>query len=243
MHFKGSVMTVKSLFNSSRYPTLQQIVSEGDSENASLVDDAYDRILLRIVNGELPGGTQLKGTALAKELDVSRTPIIQALARLVVDGIVVQHRHRRAVVRDGAEDWLVDVHQLRQLLEPQAAGLAAGKVEEGVLADLEMLAREALPVKQHEWTLAAAHFDYSLHLVIAEYCGNLPMRSAIRRCWNCKRVSYQEGNDTDRGLRKGYREHLLILECLKNGDADGAQSAMRQHLESAVKSRSRKRIV
>ena len=236
-------MTVKSLFKAARYPTLLRIFHDGHTEETSLVDDVYDRILLRIVNGDLPGGAELKSTRLAEELNVSRTPVAQALARLVADGIVVQHRHRRATVRHGAENWLVDVHHLRQILEPDAAALAAGRIDDDVLADLEMLAREARPTKQHLWTEAAAYFDGILHLVIAEFCGNLPIRSAIRQCWNCKRISYQAGNDTDHSLRRGYRDHLSILEALKSGNADAARAAMSKHLNSAAKLRRQERIV
>ena len=109
------VVTVKSLFNPSRYPALQHVLAEGGSQETSLVDDVYDRILLQIVRGELAEDTELKSTRLAEELHVSRTPVVQALARLTADGIVAQQRHRRAAVRSTARDWLVHVHQLRQL--------------------------------------------------------------------------------------------------------------------------------
>ena len=236
-------MTPKSLFSPLRYPALQRILADGDAENTSRADDVYDAILLQIVRGELPGGSELNSTRLAEQLSVSRTPVVQALARLTADGIVQQHRHRRAVVRAAAQDWLVDVHQLRELLEPPAAALAAGQIEDEVLADLEMLAREARPTKAYAWTEAARHFDYSLHLVVAEYCGNLPMRSAIRRCWSYKRISYQAGNDTERGLRQGYREHLEILKPLAEGDAPGARAAVTRHLQSAARLRPQDRIV
>ncbi len=236
-------MTVKSLFHPDRYPALRLIVTDGGDAEMSLVDNVYDQILLQIVNGDLPGGTELKSTKLAEMLDVSRTPVAQALVRLEADGLVTQHRNRRATVRATAENWLVDVHQLRQLVEPHAAALAAGNISEDVLADLEMLAREARPNKEHPWTDAAAYFDSALHLSIAEFCGNLSMRSTIRQCWTYKRVSYQAGNDTEQSLRRGFREHTAILKALKEGDSEGAQAAVTKHLDSASKTRPQSRIV
>ncbi len=236
-------MVVKSLFHPDRYPALRLVVTDGGDAEMSLVDNVYDQILLQIVNGDLPGGAELKTTKLAESLEVSRTPVAQALVRLAADGLVSQHRNRRATVREAAENWLVDVHQLRQLVEPHAAARAAGNIDAEVLADLEMLAREARPNKEHAWVEAAAYFDSGLHLTIAEYCDNLPMRTTIRQCWSYKRVSYQAGNDTEQSLRRGFREHTAILEALKAGDSAGAKSAVAKHLDSASKTRPKSRIV
>src|SRR5262249_26115372 len=78
-----------------------------DSSLHSRVDEVYHQILAQIVRGELSGGTELKSTHLAARLGVSRTPVVQALARLIADGIVTQRMNMRAVVRPGAENWLV----------------------------------------------------------------------------------------------------------------------------------------
>ena len=58
---------------------------------------------------------------------------------------------------------------------------------EAVLADLHMLMRDAKPSSQYPWEEASQYFDYALHLVVAEFCGNLPMRETLRRCWSCVR--------------------------------------------------------
>ncbi|MBL8829510.1 MAG: GntR family transcriptional regulator, partial [Planctomycetaceae bacterium] len=103
---------------------------------ASLVDNVYEQILLQIVRGELKGGTELKSTVLASQLGVSRTPVVQALQRLTADGIVSQELNKRAIVREGAENWLVEMHELRELLEPAAAAQAAIHIKDEDLARL-----------------------------------------------------------------------------------------------------------
>ena len=140
----------------------------------SLVDGVYDRILLRIVRGELGGGAELKSTQLARELGVSRTPVVQALQRLEADGIVVHEVNRRAVVRPGAENWLMEVHQLREFLEPPAAAMAAVRIGEEAVARLRGQAALARPGRRG-WAAAAREFDYALHLAIADNCGNTPL--------------------------------------------------------------------
>lgn len=232
-------------FQPRRYPDLCEILGEEvvDVEKRSLAEEAHDRILLRIIRGELPAGAELKSTRLAESLGMSRTPVVQALARLATDGIVSQTLNQRAVVREGADNWLVDLHRTRQLLEPEAARSSAGKIPGEVLADLRTLCEDARPGKRGDWQVAARWLDLSLHLVIAEFCGNLSIREIIRRCWGYKRISYEAGNDTDAHLREGWTQHERILTALAAGDGDEAAAIMESHLASAASGTTSPRIV
>jgi len=232
-------------FNLRRYPELCLILGEDivDPERRSLADEAHDRILLRIIRGELTAGTELKSTRLAEDLGMSRTPVIQALARLTADGIVSQTLNQRASVRPGAENWLVDLHRTRQLIEPEAARACVDRVPEAVLADLRLLADDAKPGKRPDWQSAARWLDLALHLVVAEYCGNLSMREIIRRCWSYKRLSYEAGTDTDSHRREGWKQHGALLDAIAAGKADDAAARMSEHLHAAAKRTGGGRIV
>jgi len=233
------------VFNLRRYPELCLILGEDivDPERRSLADEAHDRILLRIIRGELTAGTELKSTRLAEDLGMSRTPVIQALARLTADGIVSQTLNQRASVRPGAENWLVDLHRTRQLIEPEAARACVDRVPAAVLADLRMLADDAKPGKRPDWQSAARWLDLALHLVVAEYCGNLSMREIIRRCWSYKRLSYEAGTDTDSHRREGWKQHGALLDAIAAGKADDAAARMSEHLHTAAKRTAGGRIV
>lgn len=233
-----------SPFSPHRYPALCTVFGEEivDPENRSLADEAYDRILLGIVRGEWPEGAELKSTRLAADLGMSRTPVIQALARLAADGLVGRTRNQRAALRPGAEDWLVDLHRVRQLLEPEAARACAGNLPGDLLADLHLLHEDARPGRRPDWKTAARWLDQALHLVVAEHCGNLAMREILRRCWSYKRLSYEAGSDSDRHLREGWKQHGALLDALASGGAARAATLMREHLDTAAK-RSAGRIV
>ncbi|VAX37211.1 hypothetical protein MNBD_PLANCTO02-1543 [hydrothermal vent metagenome] len=217
-------------------------VSAGD-ETASRVDDVYNGILLKIINGEISSGTELKSTQLAIQMNVSRTPVIQALAKLTADGIITQERNYRAVVRPGAENWLVEIHELRLLLEPYAAEHAASQITKEALAQLDTIAEEAKPNESSSWVPQARKFDYALHLTIADCCGNLAIGQSIRKCWEYKQLSYDFGSDTPQMIEQGYQEHLTILEALHSGDSTVAKEAMQRHLQTASQYRSSERIV
>jgi len=232
-------------FNPRRYPELCAILGEEivDPERRSLADEAHDRILLKIIRGELTAGTELKTTKLSKMLGMSRTPVMQALSRLTADGIVSQTLNQRATVRPGAENWLVDLHRVRQLLEPEAARACIGRVPAEVLADLQVLVRDAKPGKGDGWQTAARWLDQALHLVIAEFGGNLAMRAIVRRCWSYKSLSYEAGTDSDRHLREGWRQHAALVEAIAGGRAKVAAALMEEHLRSAAAGTTGGRIV
>jgi DNA-binding GntR family transcriptional regulator len=215
----------------------------GIPAETSLVDTVYQEILLRIIRGDLLGGQELKSTVLAKDLGVSRTPVVQALQRLAADGIITLEINKRAVVRPGAENWLVEIHQLRELLEPHAASLAATRLTDEQFAKLDELAKEAADPTRSDWAEAVEHFDFALHLAIADATGNLALREAIRKCWSFKRLSYAAGPDRPEALEKGYQEHLSILAALKARDPQTAAAAMLFHLRSAAVLRPDRRIV
>lgn len=232
----------RSAWDPERYSSLAGFL-QGETSASTLAEIVYDGILLRIIRGELTSGTELKSTQIAAQMQVSRTPVVQALARLLSDGIVTQQTHHRAVVRPGAEDWLVDIHGLRQQIEPAAAAAAAGNISRDVLDDLRRLAEDAQASSQDGWRTAARYFDYALHLSVAEFCGNLAVRESIRKCWMYKRVSYDAVADTDEAIQRGFAEHLQILQHLESGQSDAARRAMRDHLEEAARYRVHQRIV
>ncbi|MEK6233837.1 MAG: GntR family transcriptional regulator [Planctomycetales bacterium] len=214
------------------------------SSEPSRVDEVYEGILLRIIRGELLGGTELKSTRLAREMGLSRTPVVQALQRLASDGVVQLEMNKRAVVRSGAENWLVEIHQLRELLEPQAAATAADRMEPDQLDVLRQAAKAAKPRRGREdWTDAAWRFDSALHLAVADASGNLALAAAIRKCWSFKRLSYLAAPETTQTLTKGYQEHMAILDALATGDGPTASAAMLFHLRSAAKLRPSQRVV
>jgi DNA-binding GntR family transcriptional regulator len=220
--------------------TLVNPVAESE---ASRVDAVYEQILLKVVSGKLSAGTKLKTTQLARQLRVSRTPVIQALQRMAADGIVTLELNKRAVVRPGAENWLVELHELRELLEPAAAAKAAERITAVDLARLDDLAAQAAPHRHPDWEAAAQRFDFGLHLTIAERAGNFALGQAIRKIWTFKRISYLASPEPAATLERGYGEHLAILAALRSRDPETARAAMLFHLRSAAAHRASRTIV
>lgn len=216
---------------------------EGSRPEATRVEAVYEQILLQIVSGALTGGGEIKSTLLAKQLGLSRTPVVQALQRLAADGLVTLEMNKRAVVRPGAENWLVELHELREWLEPPAAARAALHLSVEDLARLRAHAEEARPHSHAEWPAAAQRFDFALHLTIADRSGNFALRETIRKIWAFKRLSYLAAPERPETLERGYGEHLSLLDALERRDGETARAAMLFHLRSAGTLRQNSTIV
>jgi DNA-binding GntR family transcriptional regulator len=209
--------------------TPKKFISPPPEEGHSLGDEVYLEILRRIIRGEYPGGFELKTTQLAKELGVSRIPVLLALSRLISDGIVTQRRNMRARVNIEAENWLLDVHKLRLLLEPTAAALAADRITNDALQNLDVLIKAAEPHKARNWIKKGQDLDFALHLSIADFCGNEALRQAIHKCWQYKGLSYLLGANSPTVLARNYPEHVAIQQR----DSDAATRIMKEHLRNA----------
>ena len=215
----------------------------GRIAESSRVDAVYERILVQIVRGELAAGTELKSTKIAEQLGISRTPVVQALQRLASDGIVTLEMNKRAVVRPGAERWLVELHELRELLEPAAAARAVERISEEDLARLDALSAVAEPYSHSGWEKAAQEFDFAIHLAIADRAGNFALAETLRKIWKFKRSSYLAAPEPAETLARGYGEHRALLAALHARDAETARAAMLFHLRSAASLRGARNIV
>jgi DNA-binding GntR family transcriptional regulator len=106
------------------------------AEASRLSELTYDHILLLIETGELRSGALLEERALATRLNVSRTPIRAALARLVGEGLAGRTPNGFLTVTElGLEDF-AQLIQFRRIVEAEAAYLAVGRIAESALGDL-----------------------------------------------------------------------------------------------------------
>jgi DNA-binding FadR family transcriptional regulator len=128
---------------------------------------------------------------------------------------------------------LLDVHKLRLLLEPSAAAMAADRMTNDALENLDLLIKAAEPHKSRNWIKKGQDLDFALHLTIADFCGNEAIRQAIHKCWQYKGLSYLLGANSPTVLARNYPEHVAILDALKQHDSDAASRLMKEHLRNA----------
>lgn len=200
-----------------------------------LTDEVYESLKTAIMNGDIPPGGRVNIDALARDLQVSQTPLREALARLESDGLVTKtalkgYSVSPVLTRTDFED----LYQLRLLLEPWAAARCAERVGAAGRARLEAemaSCPEASPEGGYEEYRRMTEHDQRFHGLIAQLAGNKAVQTAFERT-HCHlhlfRIFYAH-----RIGAQTLQEHRRILDALRKGAPEEAEAAMRDHLEAS----------
>ncbi|WP_371743847.1 GntR family transcriptional regulator [Mangrovicoccus sp. HB161399] len=184
----------------------------------------------RIVKGEVPPGGRLVERKISAELNLSRTPVREALKLLHNDGLIEISRNKGAVVTryDAAE--ALDLFEVIAALEGIAAGRVAQSIGTAELDELEELHGRMMAF--HRTGRHAEYFDANsaIHDLIVERAGNPVIQGTHKRLIaRARRGRYLAIMDPDR-LAQAVEEHGLLMEALRARDAAAAESIWRQHL-------------
>ena len=199
------------------------------------VEEAYRHLKTRIMSADLPPGASLNELEIAAALGTSRTPVREAIRKLEQEGLAMRYPNRGAIVTKLSMTDVLEIWQLREILEPAACALAADRVDRDALARLEgaflELRGQEMGPEAYEAFLRA---DVGLHGLIVDSTGNATLRSVLGML-NERIVQVRVVTSPAR-FQSAVAEHLAIVAALKARDAQEAMAAMRRHLERARQS-------
>ena len=172
-------------------------------------------------------GERISEIELAERLGVSRTPVREALARLVTDGFLVQSS--RGVMRRSLEvKETMDLYEARQSVERECLRLAHDRASEAQLD-------EALNYLEHSQRMAAdtpikrlVELDEGFHLRIAAMADNAELLRILSSL--NERIRFIRWIDMRLRVQHTKGEHRQIMQALERRDADAAEALMRQHI-------------
>ncbi|KUJ63990.1 GntR family transcriptional regulator [Streptomyces albus subsp. albus] len=203
----------------------------------ALSDSVYEDIKARIMDHEIAPGTRVGIEALARTLSVSPTPVREALARLEADGLVVKrslsgYRATELLTRQGVEE----LFEMRLLLEPHAAALAARNADESQLdameATLEAMQAHPGPTGPYASYRDFAALDQRFHDVVAEAAHRPLLADAVERLHSHLHIfrlsSVQDAGDPTMD------EHERIVRAILRRRAERAAEAMAEHLTRSL---------
>jgi DNA-binding GntR family transcriptional regulator len=202
---------------------------------SSVVDQVYDAIRERIVNGSLPRGGRVHQEDLADELGVSRTPVREALRRLAAEGLVEMRTNRGARVADVDREGMLSAYEARLVVEPGAARLAAGARLDRPLARMRAaIAAQRRSVRSVERSFEA---NRDFHLALVDASGNEFLMQFAQRLWVARigAAIYERQIESQQRLLLDIGEHERILATIEAGDGRRAESLTRRHVADAMK--------
>lgn len=194
----------------------------------SLADRVYEELRARVLTRRHAPGEKLSLHVLAAELGVSRSPVHQALTRLVSEGLLTVRARRGYYVTPVTAQALADGYEVRLALELHAAEQAVGRVEERDLATFRGLCEATEAAISHgEWDTANAAF----HELQIDLAGNALLSRFYRELSVNLLMQVIRGGRLE-GHAQLVTEHRRIVAAFETGDLGGAQHAIREHIET-----------
>lgn len=192
-----------------------------------LGDLAYHALRRMILDKALRSGGPVVEGRLAEELNISRTPMREALLRLEGEGLLVRAGARSYSVRFVSAQEYFQAMKVRELLEAEAIGLAIGKIEKKVVQQLikKIKALGSGQQEQTHWQL-----DDQVHSMMARASGNDVLAHMIDLVRTNSRL-FELVTPFNR-IEEDRAEHLAILEAYLADDAEASRAAVRQHLQN-----------
>lgn len=192
-----------------------------------------ENIRQAIIDGTFSPGERLMEIQLADEMGVSRTPVREAIRKLELEGFVVMIPRRGTYVADISIKDITEIYEIRITLDELAAGLAAERITDD---ELEQLNYYLLEIGKHVANNDLAKIvevDTAFHDVLYTASRNERLRSIIN--------NLREQLTGIRGRSMGYPgrlvetmdEHRLLVEAIAARDVDRARDAARTHIENA----------
>lgn len=198
-----------------------------------LNDQAYDRIKHDIISCSLPPGSGISESQLGGQYGFGKAPIRMALQRLAHEGLVRAMPRRGYVVSPVTLQDIQDIFELRLMLEPQAARLAAGKVDASRLKLLDDVCRAGYRPGDIASTHRFLEANASFHVTIAQATGNHRLAHTIEALLDeMTRLLHMGLTSRDRTTEMQH-EHGALVKALRRGDGTTAEQICREQIEAA----------
>lgn len=179
-----------------------------------------------------PGDTLHEGV-LAAKYEVSKTPVREALNTLRREGYVVPQPRRGYLVAPISLQDVQDIYELRLMVEPQAARLAAARIRGPELERLRELADTPIPADTEEGYSRFLEAGSRFHAAVAAASGNAKLAETVEHLLEMMERFFhmgQDARDTDDGV---VHDHGELVRALAEGDADRAETILRDELVSS----------
>lgn len=201
----------------------------------TLTEMAYKHIFDSIMNGRYRSGQSLSPDGIVAELKISKTPVREALVQLETEGLISRNgRYYNVIFLDQKE--ILDLYELRAILESEAAALACERITPEQLADLKVILQriKAAVAEPNPEPIKLADQNGKFHAMIAAASGNsyiLEYTSNIRLKLKIIRTTLFTSFDR---RQDEIEEHEAILTAIERGDSELARARVRSHMFKVV---------
>lgn len=215
---------------------MERCVMTTEDDHSPQGNTAYRRLLDELREGRLNPGDRLRETELAERLGVSRTPVREAIRQLEADGIVAHVPRQGASIRTLDYAEVMELYEMRAVLEGTAARLAARAASDIEIEELfdmnQALARTGT-------SPAAFALNRQFHAALLDAAKNRFLTRSITSLQKALMILGPTTLTQPDRAEQAVEEHFGILDAIKARDGALAEAAMRAHIEAAQRVRVR----
>lgn len=197
--------------------------SRASSRSGSFAEEAYVELHRRIIECEMPPGARITEGRIVRDIGIGKTPVREALGRLVLEGLV------RSIPRQGYEVTPITLGQVRELfglrmiVEPAAVQLAAGHVDGPLLRRLDELCRTGYTLGDHASAARFLRANNEFHVAVARASGNSRLAEIVERVLDESERLFHLGLMMRNRTEEMGHEHKALVDALLGGEPDAAR--------------------
>ena len=205
------------------------------AEHENLDQKVYEILKEMIIDRQMLPGDKIPQEKLAQELGISRTPLVSALKFLEHEKLVKSKPRRGYFVRLFSKEEMVNIFELREVLEGLAARRAAASINGEEIAVLFCFFNGFSDSGDITDVKAYAREDRRFHKFVSEIGAKEFLKSVLQTC-NIITASYQylSPEGLVRPPNETIKEHLAVINAIGNRDPDAAEALMREHLKKSI---------
>lgn len=194
-------------------------------------DEAYEYVKAKIISGEYPPLSDISEDTLQKELNVSRTPVREAILRLEKEDLVYVYPRKGTIVTAVTMDLIEDVYGVRELVEPSMVVNSMHMINKDWLRDIKKRMLEPDPSLQgEELRRYYIDLDTELHSRIVAGCPNRYLVRLMNNIYDQNlRLRIISSHPTEG--EGSFEEHIALIDALLADDRELVRETLEQHLE------------
>ena len=211
--------------------------ARADAENSSpattsLREAAYEAIKHRIITCAFRPGEYINELQLSALLKIGRTPVHQALDRLMMEGMVEVIPRKGVIVKPVSLNEVLHISEVRIINEPYGARLAAERADDADIAELADIVKRSEHWASLRNVESMMLLDRDFHLLIARAARNSVLGELLRSLHERSLRFWFISLNAPTHYQNVQQEHTAILSAIRRRDPAGAEAAMRGHIES-----------
>jgi DNA-binding GntR family transcriptional regulator len=202
----------------------------------SLCDQAYEAIKERIITCKFEPGECINEASVSALLGLGRTPVHQALDRLMLEEMVEVIPRKGVIVKPVILHDVMQMVDVRMINETQCARLAAARADDSHIENMASVLEQARRAIGKRDVHAMMMLDREFHMLLADASRNFELAKILRklnerslRCWCISFTTPDHHNSFQ-------QQHEAVLDAVRKRDPDAAENAMRVHIEAFRKS-------